>query len=263
MSGVPGVRADRQDPARVTVRRRSAKVQMFPMAAFTCYPNSGTFPAVPSSFLDRLIQRSLAKALKRAERQLGPLMEPGEEVLSADICHGGADLMEILSRRGPRVHVVVSTRAIYIVQRGGHVDRLTSTDISDVRFQQAPDRDDFIASAAWAAAGDMARLVVLTLWGGATIGLLPQGRLPAVLGSDLKKLVPDRTVAEHGIDLGGGQSVHVVQRRGRPGSIGFDWDYTPADGVDVESEPLRSVFREKMRLLMKAAGDPAADSAGR
>lgn len=215
------------------------------------------------SLLNRLVQRSLSKALRRAERQLAPRMEPDEQMLSADICHGGADLGQILSRRGPRVHVVVSTKAIYIIQRGGYVDRLTATEISDVRVQEAPDRSDFIASAAWAAAGEMARLVVLTLWGGTTIGLLPQGRQPAMFGPDLKSLIPDRTVAEHDIDLGEGRRVHVVQRRGRPGSVGFDWDFTPGEGVDVDSEPLRSAFRERMRLLMTAAGDPAADTAGR
>lgn len=208
------------------------------------------------------MHRGLTETLKRAESQLAPLMEPGERMLSADICHGGADLVQILSRRGPKVHVVVSTKAIYMVQRGGHVDRLTANDISDVRFEEAPDRDDVIASAARAAGGSMARLVVLTLRGGVTVGLLPQGRKPAMFGPDLKSLIPDRTVAEHDVDLGDGHHVRVVQRRGRPGSVGFDWDFAPGEGVDVNSEPVRSVFREKMRHLMTEAGDPAADTAG-
>ncbi|KUL24331.1 hypothetical protein [Streptomyces regalis] len=125
---------------------------------------------------------------------------------------------------------------------------------------QRRDPIDLVASAVYAA-DRLARLVKIRLWDGTTVALLPVGRnTVAAFGPELKARVPDRTVAEHRIELGGGQGVRVVQRRGRPGSVGYDWDFVPDDGVDVDRQPLRTVFDQKMRELMREAGDPNADA---
>lgn len=187
-------------------------------------------------------------------------MELGETVLEVDTCQGGSDLFQILSGRGPRVHVALSDRALYLIQRGGGTDRLPDSDISDVNFKERPDHADLVASAAYAA-DRLARLVKIRLWDGTTVALMPVGRnAVATFGPALKARVPDRTVAEHRIDFGDGRGVRVVQQRGRPGSVGYDWDFVPDDGVDVDEEPLRALFDQKMRELMHDAGDPNADS---
>ncbi|UXY24957.1 hypothetical protein N8I84_41735 (plasmid) [Streptomyces cynarae] len=202
-----------------------------------------------------------ARAMARAERRLAQFMEPGEAVLAVDICQTGSDLLQILSGRGPRVHVALSDRALYLVQRGGVTDRLPLSEISDVDFKERPDPNDLVAIAVYAA-DRRARLVTISLWDGRTFGFLPVGRnAVATFGPGLKARVPDRTVAEHRVELGDGRGVRVVQLRGRPGSIGFDWDFVTDDGVDVRREPLRTVFDQKMRELMRAAGDPNADVA--
>jgi hypothetical protein len=188
-------------------------------------------------------------------------MEPGEVVLAVDICQTGSDLLQILSGRGPRVHVAVSDKALYVAHRGGVTDRLPLGDISDVGFRERPDPGGgFVASTVFAT-DRLARLVTITLWDGRAYGLMPMGRnAVAMFGSELKARVPDRTVAEHRVELGDGRGVRVIQLRGRPGGIGFDWDFVADDGVDVGKEPLRTVFDQKIRELMRAAGDPNADA---
>lgn len=201
-----------------------------------------------------------ARALARTHRRLARFMEPGEAVLAADICQTGSDLHQILSGRGPRVHVALSDKALYVVHRGGVTDRLLLSEISDVDFKERPDPNDLVASVVFAA-DRLARLVTISLWDGRTFGLLPVGRnAVAMFGPELKARVPDRTVAEHRVELGDGRGARVVQLRGKPGSIGFDWDFVADDGVDVYKEPLRTVFDQKMRELMRAAGDPNADT---
>ncbi|MFB7577042.1 hypothetical protein [Streptomyces sp. NPDC056165] len=199
------------------------------------------------------------RAMARAQRRLATIMEPGEAVLAVDICQGGSDLLQILSGRGPRVHVALSERALYLVQRGGRTDRLPLSEMSDVDFKERPDPNDLVASAVYAA-DRLARLVKIRLWDGSVVALMPVGRnAVAMFGPELKARVPDRTVAEHRIEFGDGRGVRVVQQRGRPGGIGYDWNFAPDDGVDVDREPLRAVFNQKMRQLMREAGDPNAD----
>lgn len=214
----------------------------------------------PQGYIRPVLLSLKARAIARAQRRLAPIMELGETVLEVDICQGGSDLFQILSGRGPRVHVVLSDRALYLIQRGGGTDRLPVSEISDVDFKERPDPADPVASAVYAA-DRLARLVKIRVWDGTTVALLPVGRRAAALfGPALKARVPDRTVAEHRIDFGDGRGVRVVQQRGRPGSVGYDWDFVPDDGVDVDKEPLRALFDQKMRELMREAGDPNADA---
>ncbi|MFC4465261.1 hypothetical protein ACFPH6_12040 [Streptomyces xiangluensis] len=201
-----------------------------------------------------------ARALARAQRRLTPVMESGETVLAADICQSATDPVQILSGHGKRVHVVLSYKALYLVQRGGHTDRLPLSEISDVVFRERPDPNDLLASAAYAM-DRLSRFVTIRLWNGTTGALLPVGRRAvAMFGPELKSRVPERTVAEHRIDLGNEKGVKVVQRRSRPGSVGYDWHFAPDDGVDVDKEPVRTLFDQRMRQLMREAGDPNEDS---
>ncbi|MFI5884887.1 hypothetical protein [Streptomyces sp. NPDC051554] len=207
-----------------------------------------------------MLPKLKARAITRAQRRLAPVMEPGETVLEVDICQGGSDLFQILSGRGPRVHVALSDRALYLIQRGGGTDRLPISEISDVDFKDRPDPNDLVASAVHAA-DRLARLVKVRLWDGTTVALMPLGRKAvATFGAELKERVPDRTVAEHRIDFGDGRGLRVFQQRGRPGSVGYDWNFVPDDGVEVHKEPLRALLDQRMRELMRAAGDPNAES---
>ncbi|MFF0794895.1 hypothetical protein [Streptomyces spiralis] len=201
-----------------------------------------------------------ARAMARAQRRLAAIMETGETVLAVDICQSGSDPVQILAGQAKRVHVALSEKALYLVQRGGHTDRIPLSEISDVVFQERPDPGDLVASAAYAM-DRLSRFVTIRLWNGTTGALLPVGRRAvATFGAELKARVPDRTVAEHRIELGGGRGVRVVQRRGRPGSVGYDWHFAPDEGVDVHKDPSRTVFDQKMRELMREAGDPNADA---
>ncbi|MER5752621.1 hypothetical protein [Streptomyces sp. NPDC002088] len=218
--------------------------------------------AVPTlqSYIHLVLLRFKERAVARAQRRLAPFMEPGEIVLEVDICQGGSDLFQILSGRGPRVHVALSDRALYLIRRGGGTDRLPVREISDVDFKERPDPADLVASAVYAA-DRLARLVKIRLWDGTTVALMPVGRnAVALFGPALKVRVPDRTVAEHRIEFGDGRGVRVLQQRGRPGSVGYDWDFVPDDDVDVDKEPLSALFNQRMRELMRKAGDPNADT---
>ncbi|GAA3820464.1 hypothetical protein [Streptomyces chiangmaiensis] len=129
-----------------------------------------------SRLLERLIKRSLKKAFRRAERQLKPLIEPGETLLSSDMCQAGAHLLEIYTVRSPATFVVVSTKAVYLLQRGRGPLRIPAYAIADVQLKELPDP-----------------LVTIRLRDGQVIGLLAHGGKPAAFGPDLKALVPARS----------------------------------------------------------------------
>jgi hypothetical protein len=190
-------------------------------------------------------------------------MEEGEQPIAFDICRSSGDLGELLAYRGTRVDVVVSDRALYLARNGDthRTDRLLFDDVDRVSYTPPPAPNDTVAGIHYAMLGPMAKLIVVRLWGDKSIALMPYRRNGhSDVGPELLARVPDRTVATHRIELQqDGRGVTVTQSTGPRGSIGFNWDFTPDDGVDVDSDPLRSEFKKRMHQLMRDAGDPNAD----
>ncbi|MFJ5843055.1 hypothetical protein ACIQGO_41140 [Streptomyces shenzhenensis] len=206
------------------------------------------------------------RALARAARGLAPRMEQNEQLIAFDICRTSSDLGELFRNRGIRVDVVVSDQALYLVRNGDTrtVDRLLFDDIARVGYTPPPSPDDMAASLQYAMLGPMAKLIVVHLWGNSSFAFMPYQRNGrSEVGPELLSRVPDRTVATHRIELlPDGRGVTVIQSTGPRGSIGFNWDFTPDDGVDVDGEPLSSEFKKRMNQLMRDAGDPNAEKRG-
>ncbi|MFG2419655.1 hypothetical protein ACGFWD_11465 [Streptomyces sp. NPDC048448] len=204
------------------------------------------------------------RALSRAARRLAARMEQGEQLIAFDICRTSNDLGQLLSRRGIRVDVVVSDRALYLVPNGDSrlFDRFAFDDIDRIGYTPPPAPNDVSAALQYAMLGPMAKIIMLHLWGDRAIALMPYQRNGrSEVGPELLTRVPDRTVATHRIELlQGGLGVTVTQSTGRQGTVGFNWNFTPDDGVDVHSEPLSREFKKRMYELMRDAGDPNADN---
>ncbi|MCD0453731.1 hypothetical protein LO762_31770 [Actinocorallia sp. API 0066] len=200
-----------------------------------------------------------ARALARAQRAIQSQMEAGEALISYDICRTSGDLAMILAGRGERVDVLLSDRAIYLALKGNskRLSRIRITDLADIVFTPEPAGDDFAERFAYTANGTLSRLVVLTLLTGEKAALLPMGRQSAMFGPDLVRLFDALVVAEHRIIFQDGLGVTVTQRQGsNPDTNDFTWNYSCDEGIDINVEPWRSEFDDRMRQLMTNVGDP-------
>ncbi|MFF2367835.1 hypothetical protein ACFVU0_34685 [Streptomyces sp. NPDC058122] len=203
------------------------------------------------------------RALTRATRGLAPRMEHGERLIAFDICRTSSDLGDLFRSRGVRVDVVVSDRALYLVRNGDThaVNRLPFDDIARVGYTPPPAPGDLAAGIQYAMLGPMAKLIVIHLWDNNSLAFMPYQRNGrSAVASELQARVPDRTVATHRIELlQDGRGVTVTQSTGPNGSIGFNWDFTPDDGINVDSGALRGEFSKRMYQLMRDAGDLNAE----
>lgn len=204
------------------------------------------------------------RALARAGRALAPRMEPGEQLLAFDICRTDPQIDEVLNGGGARVDVVLSDRAVYVVNGGDAqaMNRIPFDDIHSCAFTRLPAPGDLEASLHYAVIGALARVFVVHLWDENSFAFMPHQRNGlSVVAPELSARIPDRTVATHRIALlPDGRGVTVTQSSGPPGSAGFDWNFTTDGGVDVEDENISGPFKRRMYQLMRDAGDPNADN---
>jgi hypothetical protein len=170
-------------------------------------------------------------------------MEPGERLIEFDIFPANFRT-PLVKKIGHRLNALVSDRALYLAA-GRHLKwkwRIPFTDIRKVVVE--------------------GRLVLVRVYDRPDVYLgVPLGR-PRAFTSILQASIPDRVLKTIRLDLtpDGRNGITVTEETGRPGSSYRYYDYVPDEGVDVDSEPLHSLFEARMQQLIRDAHPDAAGS---